>query len=172
MVETSFERSFDSAAEAATDAGARAAQAAPPAPPVALGAPASPIALGAPASLIALGAPAPGQQLAVAVQAGQTFVLDPGARGLGLEPSGGDLSIVFPGAGTIRLEGYAALAESAAPPRLILPDGSELGANQLLALLDGGVEETPPIETAAGAETGAGEAGDPGDPVSSGGGSA
>ena len=95
-----------------------------------------------------------------------------GARGLGPEHSGDDLSIVFPGAGTIRLEGFAALAESAAPPRLILPDGSELGVDELLASLDGGPEETPPIETAAGAETGAGEAGEAGDTASSGGGRA
>ncbi len=62
MAETGFERDIDSATDAGTDAGARAAQGVPP---------------------------APGQQLAVAVQAGQTFVLDPGARGLGLEHSGG-----------------------------------------------------------------------------------
>ncbi len=61
------------------------------------------------------------------------------------------------------------LAESNAPPRLILPDGSGLGVDGLLALLEGGAEEPPPIETAAGAETSAGEAGET---VSSGGGSA
>ncbi len=52
------------------------------------------------------------------------------------------------------------LAESDAPPCLILPYGSELGVDGLLALLEGGPEEPPPIETAAGAETGAGEAGE------------
>lgn len=61
------------------------------------------------------------------------------------------------------------LAESNAPPRLILPDGSGLGVDGLLALPEGGPEEPPPIETAAGAETSAGEAGET---VSSGGGSA
>ena len=66
------------------------------------------------------------------------------------------------------------LAESDAPPHLILPDGNELGVAGLLALLEGGSEEpppieTPPIETAAGADTGAGEAGAT---ASSGGGSA
>ena len=75
-------------------------------------------------------------------------------------------------------------AVSAAPPRLAPSDGNELGADRLLALLEGGPEETPtieipaieippieipPIETAAGGETGVGEAGET---VSSGGGSA
>ncbi len=67
------------------------------------------------------------------------------------------------------------LAESDAPPCLILPYGSELGVDGLLALLEGGPEEPPPIETAAGAETGAGEAGEAGETgetVFSGGGSA
>ena len=66
----------------------------------------------------------------------------------------------------------AALAESAAPPHPILPDGRALGVDGLLALLEGGPEKPPPIETAAGAETGAGEAGEAGEAVSSGGGSA
>ncbi len=77
----------------------------------------------------------------------------------------------FDGA-TDRATDAGTLAESAAPPRLILPDGSELGVDGLLALLDGGPEEAPPLETAAGAETGAGEAGEAGETVSSGGGSA
>ncbi|MCH8189168.1 MAG: putative Ig domain-containing protein, partial [Proteobacteria bacterium] len=146
MAETGIERDVDGATNPGTDPGTDAGtRAAPP---------------------VALTAPAPGQQIAVAVQAGQTLVLDPGARGFGLEHSGADLSIVFTGAGTIRLEGFAALAESAAPPRLVLPDGSALSADGLLALLDGGPEEAPPIETAAGTETGAGET------LSSGGGSA
>ncbi len=45
------------------------------------------------------------------------------------------------------------LAESDAPPRLILPYGSELGVDGLLALLEGGPEEPPPIETAAATAT-------------------
>ncbi len=107
----------------------------------------------APAGSVALATPAPGELVVIAVQAGQTLVLDPTAQGLGLEPSGDDLLIVFSGAGRIRLEGFTALADAAAPPRLVLPDGGELGADRLLAWLANGQPDAP-IETAAGAEAG------------------
>ena len=105
---------------------------------------------------LALGAPAPSEHLAVAVRAGQALALGPAAEEAGIERNGDDLLIVFPGAGTIRLEGFAALAEAGTPPRLILPDGSEIGADRLLALLGDG-PGLPVVETAAGAETDAGE---------------
>ena len=112
---------------------------------------------------LVLGVPAPGESLTVTVQEGQAFALDLGAQGAGaaqgagIERDGDDLLIVFPEAGSIRLEGFIALSEADTPPRLILPDGSEIGADQLLALLGDG-PGLPVIETAAGAETGAGEA--------------
>ncbi len=102
---------------------------------------------------VALTAPPAGVLVAIAVQAGQTLVFEPTAQGLGLEPSGDDLLIVFSGAGRIRLEGFAALADAAAPPRLVLPDGGEFGADRLLAWLADGQPDAP-IETAAGAEAG------------------
>ncbi len=107
----------------------------------------------APPGTVALSAPPAGELVAIAVQAGQTLVFEPTVRGLGLEPSGDDLLIVFSGAGRIRLEGFAALADAAAPPRLVLPDGGEFGADRLLAWLADGQPDAP-IETAAGAEAG------------------
>lgn len=103
---------------------------------------------------LVLGVPAPGESLAVTVQEGQAFAFDPAALGAGIERSGDDLLIVFPEAGSIRLEGFVALSEADALPRLILPDGSEMGADRLLALL-GDRPDLPVVETAAGPEPGA-----------------
>ena len=109
-----------------------------------------------PGEPLALGSPAPGEHFTVAVPAGQALALDSAAEEAVIERNGDDLLIVFPEAGSIRLEGFAALSEAGTPPRLILPDGSEIGADRLLALLGDGPGLSV-VETAAGAETGAGE---------------
>ncbi|MEE8499020.1 MAG: hypothetical protein V3S27_00500, partial [Kiloniellales bacterium] len=67
--------------------------------------------------------PAPGEVLAVTVEAGGAYVVDPAAQGLGLEMAwrGDDLVLAFSGAGSIRLQGAARLAEAVASPLVILP---------------------------------------------------
>jgi Ca2+-binding RTX toxin-like protein len=100
--------------------------------------------------------PAPGEVLAVTVEAGGAYVVDPAAQGLGLEMSwrGDDLVLAFAGAGSIQLQGAAGLTEAAAPPRVVLPDGTELGVDRLYALRDTAAEGTP-LETAAGPDAAA-----------------
>ncbi len=98
--------------------------------------------------------PAPGEVLAVTVEAGGAYVVDPAAQGLGLEMAwrGDDLVLAFSGAGSIRLQGAARLAEAVASPLVILPDGTELGIDRLYAMLDTALEDAP-LETAAGPDT-------------------
>ncbi len=95
--------------------------------------------------------PAPGAILAVTVEAGGAYVVDPAAQGLGLEMTwrGQDLVLSFSGAGSIELQGAARLIEAAAPPLVILPDGTELGVDRLYAMLDTTADGAP-LETAAG----------------------
>ena len=77
--------------------------------------------------------PAPGEVLAVAPRAGGVYLLDPATTPLGLEITwrGDDLVLAFPSAGSIEILGAAGFAEAVSPPRLLLPDGSELGLDRL-----------------------------------------
>ncbi len=101
------------------------------------------------AAMINVAALGPGQVLSVPVSSGQVISLEFDPATVTVSQQDNDLLAVLPGGLAIRFEEFFTVAQTEAPPQLLLPHQSIIAADKLIGLLGSDAGELV-LETAAG----------------------
>ncbi len=109
----------------------------------------NPSGLEATAAMIKVAALGPGQVLSVPVSSGQVISLEFDPATVTVSRRDNDLLAVLPGGLAIRFEEFFTVAQTEAPPQLLLPHQSIIAADKLIGLLGSDAGELV-LETVAG----------------------